>query len=171
MVAAESQFEVPEYDEIFLVSQRKYNLDASRPWWEKLFFWYLFLPFVRFAFKRMHVPAPGALEPCHLCANCLTGLDCSKPKVVLIEQQGVYFDEGVANERCEDQFWGVKTLPLNTDLPSASVQYKGHRAPKSLMPDRYRRRHFPGVAIGTPHQVKELTETLNTISRTATGQK
>lgn len=155
MVAAESTFEVPQ-DEAYLVSQRKYNLDPSRPWWQRAFFRCVFLPFVRFSFKYMKIPAAGAIEP--------------DGRIVIIEQQGIYFHEGAAEEVCarENEFWQWKPILLNTEIPAESVQYQGARAPLSIMPDRYRRRSYPATTARIS-QLLELKETIQNISKTAAG--
>lgn len=158
MVAAESTFEIPQED-AYLVSQRKYNLDPGRPWWERLYFKCVFLPVVRFGFKHMHVPAPSAMQP--------------DGRIEIIEQAKLCLEEEAAERYCKarGEFWSWKPIPVDVDLPDGSVQYKAQRAPGSILPDRYRRRSFPGIALGTRTQVAELTATLETISRTATGQR
>jgi hypothetical protein len=154
MVAIESAFEIPATEDVYLVSQRKYNLDPSRPWRERVFFRYLFLPFVRFAFTHMHVPAIGAVEP--------------DGTVVIIEQQRICTDRQAAEALCrsKDEFWSWKPLPLDVTLPDASVQHKGHRNPLSIVPDRYRRRTFP-VATAPTHQMAQVKRNLERIIKTA----
>ena len=154
MVAAEATFDVPESDEIFLVSQRKYNLDPDRPWWQRAFFHYVFLPFVRFAFQRMKIPAVGAIE--------------SDGSVIIIEQQGVYTDEQLARESCLNEFWSVKRLPLNYPLPSSSVQYRGHLAPLSVMPDRYRRRTQP-LTLEPLGLLRQVDQQIDNLAKKAAG--
>ncbi len=145
MVAAESRFEIPDVEEVKLVSQRKYNLDESRPWWEKVYFRLVWLPVVRFGFKRMHIAAPAAMKP--------------DGTIELIEQQGVYLDEAVADAACENEFWSVKPLPFNVELDKKSFQHKGHRYPLSVMPDRYRRRTHPLTTV--PVKAIELAQQAN----------
>lgn len=132
MVAAESRFEIPEQEEVTLVSQRKYNLDEDRPWWEKAYFRLIYLPVVRFGFKRMHIACPAAMKP--------------DGTIELVEQQGVYTDPERAKAALKNEYYGTKQLPLDTPLPEKSSQYKGHKYPLSIMPDRYRRRTYPLVA-------------------------
>lgn len=149
MFSLDTKFPLDEQDEIFLVSQRKYNLDPHRPWWETAFFRYLWLPIVRFGFKWMHIAGPGAYEPCGKCETCVHKEvcgQCHNPRIALIEQQGVFSDRANADKACKNEFYSVKALPLDTELPQVSIQYKGHRAPASVIPDRYRRRTFPYTA-------------------------
>jgi hypothetical protein len=154
VVAIEATFEIPERDEVRLVSLRKYNPELR--WWERLYRRLIWYPVVRFGFNHMHIASPSAMQ--------------ADGTIEFLEQQGVYLDEETANEACKDENYSVKKLPLNMALPEASVQYSGHRAPMSILPDRYRRRRFPGVALGTHRQVAELTHQFETISRTATGK-
>lgn len=158
MVAAKSGFEIPsipEQDEVYLVLQRRYNLDPSRPWWEKAFFRYAFLPFVRFAFKRMHIGAPAAMD--------------ADGSISLLEEQGVYWDEETARQNCTGEFWCVKPFPLNTAFPGETVQYKGHIYPHSILPYRHRRRTFP-TAPAPVQQLTKIKESFENISKAARAQ-
>lgn len=169
MVAAESTFEIPVNEEIYLVSQRKYNLDPSRPWWQKVFFRCVFLPFLRFSFHRVKIGAPGAIEPCGQCNPCIVGGTCANPYIVIIEQQCVCTDPQHAEDACTGEFYSWKPLPLNTALPDESVQYKGQRNPLSVLPDRYRRRTFPLTVTPDQHlqEVKRnLEQTIKSLAAT-----
>lgn len=148
MVAAESRFEIPEVEELALVSQRKYNLDEGRPWWETLYFRFVWLPVVRFGFNKMHIAGPAAYEPCGECAGCAQKVACLRPVIVLIEQKALYSEPRDAERLCaqNNAFWSWKPLPLDAELPDQSTQYKGHRLPGALLPDRYRRPSFPLIA-------------------------
>lgn len=142
MVATEYRlFEIPDLEEVHLVSQRKYNLDEDRPWWEIAFFGWIWLPVVRFGFKWMHIAAPSAMEP--------------DGTIVLIEQQGCFTDRASADACCRDEFYSVKVLPLDEEFPEQSVQSMGHRAPKSVMPNRYRRPYFRSAAKRRAETVAE----------------
>jgi hypothetical protein len=133
MVVAESQFQIPETEEVTLVSQRKYNLDKECPWWEKLYFRLVFLPVVRFGFRWMHIAAPAAMRP--------------DGTIELIEQMGVYSDPLRAASAVKNQYYCTKPLPFDVELDERSFQYKGHRYPLSVMPDRYRRRTHPLTVV------------------------
>lgn len=154
MVAAESSFKIPE---VILVSQRKYNLDENRPWWEKLYFRFVWMPVVRFGFKWMHIAGPAAMRP--------------DGTIELIEQQGVYTDPLCAKSAMKNEFYCMKPLPLDTPLPETSFQYKGHRYPLSIMPDRYRRRTFPHTlvtqkSVELAQQVNKQLDSLLEVTRT-----
>lgn len=157
MVAAESQFEIPERDEIYIVSLRKYAARLHLSWYALLYLHLIWLPVVRFGFKRMGIACPSALRP--------------DGSIEFFEEIGAYWNESEAKAACKDDNYSVKPFPLNITLPAESVQYKGHVTPRSILPDRYRRRYFPGVVVGTATQAKELTETLKSLSRTAAGQQ
>jgi hypothetical protein len=150
VVAREIEF--PERDEVFLVSQRKYNLDPSRPWWEKVFFNRVWLPLNRFAFKRMGIGGPAGAD--------------RNGDVFLIEEQGVYTDEELAKQSCEGPYWSVKPLPVDSPLPAESFQYKGHKYPQSVMPDRFRRRVDRLGAVQVS-QLVEVTRRLRKINEKA----
>ncbi len=152
MVAVESSFEIPEQDEVSLVSQRKYKPDPSRPWWERLFFQWIWLPFNRFSIKVMNIGA-------------LAGVD-AEGNLFMLEEEGVYLDDEVAQKNCKGEFWCVKKIPLNMSFPGETVQYKGHVYPRSIMPDRYRRRTYP-IAPAPVCQLAQIKKRFETISKTA----
>ena len=83
------------------------------------------LPFVRFAFNRMHIPAHGAID--------------RDGRFSWVETVIVTFDKELADTASQDEFYCVRRYPINSGLPEESVQYKGHKYPNSVMPDRYRR--------------------------------
>lgn len=158
MVAAESTFEIPEQEEISLVSLRKYANELDLRWWERWYLYALFLPVVRFGFKRMHIPAPSAMRP--------------DGSIEFIEQIEAHFDEREATAACKSEKcsrfspsrYSVKQLPFGVRLPDPSVQYKPHRNPLSILPDRYRRRYFP-EPLETRH-LAQLGHELDKLSRT-----
>ena len=115
--------------DVFHVAVRKYGIDADSPWWRKAFFRGVYLPFVRFAFNRFGIPAPAAI--------------LADGRFEWLEGIGVASDEASARAMCKGEFYRVARLPFNCALGEKSVQYKGHVYPKSVVPDRYRRRTFP----------------------------
>lgn len=117
--------------ELFHVGVRKYGLDESSPWWRKLFFRAIFLPFNRFAFKRMKIPAMDKLEP----DNSFSWF----------EHIGVFTERELADSACKGEFWQVTPLLVNASLPTESCQRSCHTFPKSAYPDRHNRRVFPLV--------------------------
>lgn len=122
-----------DVEELFYVGVRKYGLDESSPWWERWFFRLVYLPFVRFAFKWMHIPACSDLHP--------------DGSVSWVEHIGIATDEQSAREMCKGEFYVVHSLPVNGSLPKESLQYKGHVYPGSKTPARYIRRVFRLTAV------------------------
>lgn len=153
MVAVES--DLPEWDEVFLASQRKYNLDPDRPWWQKAYF-RVFLLLMRFSYKVMKVYAPGEID--------------KDGNIVLIEQQGVYWDEATAKATCpggpEGEFWCVKPIPFNVALPKETVGYRGHDYPRARKPDRYLK-PIVSTAPAPAQDLVEIKEAFENISRIA----
>ena len=129
--------DVEEPAELFYVGVRKYGLDANTPWWERVFFRVVYLPFVRLSFRWLHIPAQGTLH--------------EDGSFSWVEHIGIAADMKTAQEMCKGEFYVVHALPLNSGLPEDSLQYKGHVYPKSVVPDRYRRRTFPLTAQPLAH--------------------
>ena len=141
--------EIEAVDEVYLGEVRKYGIDAQTPWWERWFFRAVFLPFVRFSFKRMHVPAHGAVD--------------KDGRFSWVETVIVTFDKERALAACGDEFYCVRTYSPDASLPRESLQHKGHSYPNSVMPDRYRRCTFPltsAPVVGLTHLAQEI-ETLS----------
>ena len=116
-------------EELFHVTVRKYGIDADSPWWRRMFFRMVYLPFVRFAFRRFSIPAPERI--------------LKNGDFEWVEGIGIATDQEIAMEMCKGEFYRVAALPVNCALPERSFTYKGHVYPKSIVPDRYRRRTFP----------------------------
>lgn len=145
------EYNIP-VDEIFLRSRRKYNLDPDRPLWQRLFFRCVYLPVVRFAFNHADICAPCAMD--------------AEGRVELIEQQGAYLERQAAEDGCESEYDCVRPLPLHYEIPKESVRYGGHSYPRSVMPDRYRRRPPQAVVI-YPHQLREVKDAVNKLNEAA----
>lgn len=142
--------------EIYLVSQRKYNLDPQRPLWQKMFFRLVYLPVVRFAFNHANICAPSAMD--------------TNGRIELIEQQGVFFDESVAQSQVRDGNYSVKPISLNYEVPPESFRTAGHVTPLAEVPDRFSRRP-PQAVLVYPKEYKALECMVNRVvtnSREAT---
>lgn len=111
---------------IYHVSQRKYNIDKRCPWWQKWFFRYVYLPFNRFAFRYMQIPAMDEVE-----------IHGKKMTFCWYEDEGVFDDEHAAENACLGEFWRVKPLFKNRVYPTETAQHIGHRYPRAKKPDRY----------------------------------
>src|SRR6476469_2410718 len=103
MVAVESTFEIPECEEIRLITQIWYNLSPSRPWWQRLYF-KLFLWFVRFSYTRMGIAAPSAMLP--------------DGTILFRDVRGAYTNEEAAEDLCKKagDFCSHRPIPLDIDL-------------------------------------------------------
>jgi len=159
MVAAESRFELPECEELSLVTRIWYDLSPDRPWWQRFYFRRIYLPFVRFSYRRMGIAAPSAMLP--------------DGTILFRDVQGLYTDESAAEDACrsEDRFWSHRAIPVDQPLDKGNFQYKGRRRyPASTMPDRYRRRPFPILSAPLGDLVV-LKHNLENISKVATGTK
>ena len=160
MVAAETNFEIPEHDEISLVSLRKYANELDLLWYERWFLYFIYLPVVRFGFLKMHIASPSAIRP--------------DGTVEFMEQVEAHLDEETAIEalrkneprlsRFSPSRYSVKQIPLDVKLPDASVQYK---APKSrtTLPDRYRRRSFAEPVSAT--QMRQVKRNMESVIKSA----
>lgn len=51
------------HSKLFRVFQWKYKPDTCKPWWKRLYFHWIFLPFARFSYFRMDVVPFERLEP------------------------------------------------------------------------------------------------------------
>lgn len=122
-----------EQTDLFYVGVRKYGLDACSPWWEKLFFRAVYLPFVCFSFKWLHIPAQGTYH--------------KDGSFSWVENIGVATSEEIAREMCQGEFYEVRPIPLNGCLPEESIQYKSPVYPRAKSPGKYARRAFRLEAV------------------------
>ena len=149
-----------EEQEVFIGELRKYGVDKTTPWWERWFFRLIFLPFVRFAFKRMHIPAHGSVDTdgppqCPDCALPLEGHRFSWVETIIVTT-----DKHLADSASKDEFYCVRPYQRDDQLPEESLQHRGHVYPASIMPDRYRRRSYPITSIPVVYerQIAQLVE-------------
>lgn len=116
----------PALTEVHHVSQRKYNIDSRSPWWKRAFFRFVYLPFNRFAFKYMHIPA---LDEVEISGRTMT--------FCWYEDEGVFEDGDAADAACLGEFWRVKRMAFNRVYPPETAQRNGHRYPRAKKPNRY----------------------------------
>lgn len=140
----------PTLEHVYHVSQRKYNIDSRSPWWQRWFFRLIYLPFVRFSFKYVHIPAMDEVE-----------INGKKITFCWYEDEGVFRDKDCAVNACLGEFWRVKPLPVDRVFPVETAQYNGHWYPRAGKPDRYVRPTFELVT--TPRKQQE--QILNEIAR------
>ena len=121
-----AQMQQTALTEVHHVSQRKYNIDSRSPWWKRFFFRFVYLPFNRFAFTRLGIPAVDEVE-----------IDGKKLTFCWYEDEGVFEDADAAEAACLGEFWRVKRMDFNRVYPPETAQRNGHRYPRANKPDRY----------------------------------
>jgi hypothetical protein len=139
---------------IYHVGQRKYNIDARCPWWQRWFFRCAYLPFNRFAFKCFQIPAMDEVE-----------INGKRLTFCWYEDQGVFDDEHQAENACQGEFWRVKPLLKNRIYPAGTAQHISHRYPR----DRYAKRTFALIVKDRKEDEKErstLAECLRELNHT-----
>ena len=144
---------LPDVDDLYVVTVRKYGLDRGSPWWQRWFFRWLYLPFVRRSHAWFKIPAQGTRH--------------ADGSLSWVEMIGIATDREVAEAMCQGEFYCVTRLPVNCGLPYESVHYRGHSYPKAVAPDRYKRRAFNYSPQPTEHlallaeSISELKQTIN----------
>lgn len=133
-----------EVKNVYCVTQRKYGIDKHSPWWQRWFFRWAYLPFVRFAFKRMSIPAVDAIE-----------IEGKIERLCWNEIQGIFTDKDKADLSCMGQFWCVRPIPLDLPLPDDTAQYGGHYYPRADKPGRFGK---PSFRLVTKDRKKEERE-------------
>ena len=106
------RFVQPEPDRVWMVAQWKWDLDASTPWYRKLFFWYVYRPFIRFAWNAMKIPAPKGIT-----------VEGNKQTVFWFENAGFFSNEDAADVACATIWHGYKDVPFERRIPDESCQY------------------------------------------------
>lgn len=150
MSAAVSKKSEPETVQVFVGDLRKYGLDEDTALWKRLFFKAVYLPFVRFSFKYVHIPAMGSI-------------DCDG-QMSWVETIIVTTDEDRANRASKDEFYCVRRYQMDKQIPEASLQCMGHHYPNSIIPDRYRRRVFPLTTKSMAEVIAEQ-KAIDTVSK------
>jgi hypothetical protein len=123
---AAAKLQRPALTTVHHVSQRKYNIDSRSPWWKRAFFRWIYLPFNRFAFIHLNIPALDEVE-----------INGKKLTFCWYEDEGIFEDEHAADAACLGEFWRVKPMDLNSVYPPSTAQRNGHRYPRAKKPDRY----------------------------------
>lgn len=121
----------PKAAELELVTVRKYGVDAASPWWRRWYFRGIYLPFVRWSFNHVGIPAQGSIDADGRFSWC--------------EYICIATDEETARQACCGEFYEHHPLPVNSALPPESVQYSEQVYPKSTEPHRYGKQAFPQV--------------------------
>jgi hypothetical protein len=121
---------LPDQD-VFKVSEWKWNVDAGSPWWRRLFFKYVFLPFINFSFGTMKVPTPKEV----------TVESDEKGNIqrtfVWFEDIAILPDEDMADRACLNEHTGYKRMTYGRVAPSESAQRYGTVFPRKKNPRRF----------------------------------
>jgi hypothetical protein len=139
---------------VYHVGQRKYNIDARCPWWQQWFFRHIYLPFNRFAFKYVHIPAMDEVE-----------INGKRLTFCWYEDEGVFDDEHQADNACQGEFWRVKPILKNRVYPARTAQRTGHRYPRAGKPDRYTKRTFALIVKDRKQDEQERSTLAETLSQ------
>lgn len=116
MVPAKAPKVVIKPKECFESFQRKYDIDASAPWWKRAFFWYVYMPFVRFAFFKMRIVPMDHQD--------------ERGQLSWLERQGVWSEEWRAQlDATRYPFGGVERLAFNESEENCTC------APRSQFPN------------------------------------
>jgi hypothetical protein len=131
--------------ECFESFQRKYDVDSNSPWWKKLFFWAIYMPFARFAYFKMRiVPMDHVNE---------------KGQLGWIERQAVWSEQWQAEQDAERYpFGGVERLSFNASEDSCTCAPRS-QFPNSRAKKRYERRAHKTVAV-TESSMERLSRKL-----------
>jgi hypothetical protein len=115
------------------------------------------MPFVRFAFKRMSIPAVDAVE-----------IEGKVERLCWNEIQGIYTDKDRADLSCMGRFWCVRPIPLDLPLPDDTAQYGGHYYPRADKPERFGKPSFRLIAkdrVKDEREQRTLAETLTYLNQ------
>lgn len=150
---------------VFLVEVIKYGLDKGSQLWRRLYFRAVYLPFVRFSFTHMGIPAQTD-------GKVKIETDGAGKTVKTIEFSwregiGVFTDRHTADESCLGEFWPVTPLPFNGSNPEASIQ-TGQRFPKSHRPERHAVPTF-AFAPAPVIDLQKLQKGIDKLSRVASA--
>lgn len=140
---------------VYHVGHRKYNIDEGCAWWRRAFFWYIYLPFVRFSFRHVHIPAMDEVE-----------VSGKKLTFCWYEDGGVFEDEGRANAACRNRFSRVKPLMKNRVYPWETAQQENsHTYPLADKPDRYLQPTFSLITKDRKQDERQSKELSHYIAR------
>lgn len=114
----------------FQTFQWKYDVDAHSPWWKKLFFRHVYLPFVRFAWDKMGIVLPEA--------RILPNANLPNGALLVKDWQGCFSEQWQAEQEASKHLHGGYTeVAFNWSEQSATTE------PRSVCPaspvDRKRR--------------------------------
>lgn len=137
--------------ECFESFQWKYDIDRGSPWWRKIFFWLVYLPFVRFAYFKMKIVPPDHVD--------------ERGRLGWLERQGVWSEEWRALQDAEKYpFGGVERLSFNRAERAETCNPRS-RFPNSEASERYERLDGDKVQQSLDRLSQKLTETDPIVNR------
>lgn len=154
MVAAERHhISSPVEREVWPVRARKYGIDDRSPWYRKWYFRFVYLPFLRFSFKYMKIPATKEVT-----------VEGKKVTFSWWEDQGIFETREQAEAACLGPMWSYKKLPLNRLLAKESAKYDGGDVyPRADKPERFVR---PSFEVMTPRSLPDqINQSVKKLSR------
>lgn len=102
--------------DVWKVAQWKWGIDKGSPHWKQLFFNWIFLPFLDFAFK-LGIPSPKEVV-------VETDENGRVRRIYRwFEDEGIFDDPDQADAGCLDEHWGYTNLPFGRLMPSESATY------------------------------------------------
>lgn len=139
--------------EVWPVRARKYGVDDRSPWWQRYYFRFVYLPFLRFSFQRFRIPAAKEVT-----------VDGKSITFSWWEDQGIFETREQAEAACLGPMWSYKKLPLNRLLAKESGKYaNGDVYPRADKPERFVR---PSFEIMTPRSLNdEINKGIKKLSR------
>lgn len=120
----------PEPKDCYKVSQWKWNIDESAPWWRRAFFKWIFLPFQLFSLK-LGIPTPKEV----IIES--DGEGRTRHTFRWFEDEGIFEHPEQADAGCLDEHWGYTKLPYGRLMPSDSAQYSGTVFPRKKNPVKW----------------------------------
>lgn len=116
MRAEESITPSPEITEVFKVAQWKWGLDNGAPRWRRIFFNWIFLPFLSLSYK-LGIPTPTE--------RVIESDEHGNTRIVhrWFEDEGLFQHSEQADAGCLDEHWGYTNLPYGRLMPPGSGQY------------------------------------------------
>lgn len=134
-------------DRIWPVFLWKWELDKGTKWYRRFFFWYIYRPFIHFAWKVFKVPAANGIE-----------VDGNKYRVVWFENMGFFSSEDQADIACTTEWHGYKDVPLDRRFPDESCQYSSLVFPRQKDPRQHRRRPTFSIVATPRSELDQLKE-------------
>lgn len=150
-----------ELREVYKVSQWKHDVDPTEPLWRRLYFRYIFLPFLNFSFG---LGIPGVKEV--VVESDEKGR--VRRRFAWFEDQAIYASPEEADLGCLGERWCYTKLPFGRMMPSESAQYSGPVFPRRKNPRRWVK---PTLSLiikdrkREEHEQSELASCLNELNR------